>query len=223
MRGKRLTVIVNVVVLSLIGGAVAMGSIPASNGTISGCFGKSSQLLRVIDAPKEKCRSTEHAISWQNTGPPGLAGAVGVQGPIGEPGAPGSDGAQGETGLQGLTGAKGDTGSQGSAGAVGEAGPAGPQGATGSPGAQGSPGVLSFYTNRSSIPVNVPPNTRRFQSILCSAGDQATGGGFELFSSELVVNFSDSTLDGKGWDIEVTNPGSIDARFLSFVRCADLG
>ncbi len=139
--GKRLVVVVNAVVLSLIGGAVAFGSIPASNGTITACYDKSTKVLRVIDTAKETCKQNEQSISWSQTGPAGPQGLTGPQG------ATGVQGPAGPTGSTGLTGATGLTGPTGSDGDVGPAGPAGSQGETGP---QGVPGAAVAHARVSS-------------------------------------------------------------------------
>jgi len=80
--------------------------------------------LRVIDPAshdpfKGKCIGTETAISWNQTGPAGPAGAVGPKGDAGATGAqgvPGVQGPKGEPGVQGPAGAQGATGPQGPAG-----------------------------------------------------------------------------------------------------------
>ena len=134
--GKRLVVVVNAVVLSLIGGAVAFGSIPASNGTITACYDKSTKVLRVIDAAKETCKQNEQTISWSQTGPAGSQGSIGPQG---------ATGLQGPSGPTGPEGVKGETGSQGPVGPDGDLGPAGPAGSQGETGPQGSPGTALAY------------------------------------------------------------------------------
>jgi type VI secretion system secreted protein Hcp len=101
-------------------GAVAIGAIPDSNGTIHGCYLSSNPAggqqiatdygaLRVIDpslsnqdVPTDEysCNSDETAISWNQQGPQGPAGAMGKQGPAG---APGQNGAAGSATIFGNT------------------------------------------------------------------------------------------------------------------------
>jgi type VI secretion system secreted protein Hcp len=91
-----------------VGGAFAVASIPATDGTVNGCYVTSGILkgaLRVVDAPTD-CTRFETAIKWNQKGQDGLPGAPGA------PGAPGDPGAKGD---------KGDTGPQGPAGAPGSA------------------------------------------------------------------------------------------------------
>src|SRR5947209_45056 len=72
------------------GGAYAIAS-SSRGGVIRGCFQKKTGSLRVIFG-KHKCRKSEKALTWNQSGPRGL------------PGAKGNTGARG---LQGTTGATG--------------------------------------------------------------------------------------------------------------------
>jgi type VI protein secretion system component Hcp len=97
------------------GAAVAVGSIPGSDGTITGCYNVwtagsdyPNGTLRVIDptattppsytdtfpgAPVNACGPDEKQITWNQqgpTGPTGAAGATGPRGPAGGTGAAGS-------------------------------------------------------------------------------------------------------------------------------------
>ena len=80
-------------------GGVAWAAIPDANGTIKGCYARTSGLLlgiphskgdvRVVDSA-EGCRSYETAISWNQKGPQGPQGPAGPAGPQGAAGAPAS-------------------------------------------------------------------------------------------------------------------------------------
>ncbi len=86
------------------GAAIAIGSIPSNDGTITGCYVTSPTGtqrygdLRVIDpsaadpsgrpTPTNSCESDEATIAWNQHGP---QGPQGVQGPAGAPGAAGRD------------------------------------------------------------------------------------------------------------------------------------
>ena len=97
------------------GAAIAVAAIPASDGTITGCYltnpanapGLRYGQLRVIDTgkparlpdggPNEEavCLSDESTIRWNQSGPAGpqgAAGTIGGQGPAGTPGLPGAPG-----------------------------------------------------------------------------------------------------------------------------------
>jgi type VI protein secretion system component Hcp len=94
------------------GAAVAVGSIPGSDGTITGCYNVwtagadfANGTLRVIDPaatppagytdafpdnPINACGPNEKQITWNQQGPTGATGATGPQGPAGGDGASGS-------------------------------------------------------------------------------------------------------------------------------------
>jgi type VI protein secretion system component Hcp len=94
------------------GAAVAVGSIPGSDGTITGCYNVwtsgadfANGTLRVVDpaatpppgytdafpgAPINACGPDEKQITWNQQGPTGPTGPTGPQGPEGGNGAPGS-------------------------------------------------------------------------------------------------------------------------------------
>jgi hypothetical protein len=81
MRGisrTRLAVVV-AAVLALGGAATVWAGIPDANGTINGCYAKKRGKLRVVKSGK-KCKKSEHALAWSQTGPAGPAG------PKGDPG-----------------------------------------------------------------------------------------------------------------------------------------
>ncbi len=93
------------------GAAVAVGSIPDSNGVIHGCYANNSSesqfgTLRVIDPGMSgtagNCdQTTENTITWNQQGQPGQPGPkgdTGAQGPKGDPGAPGPKGDPGPAG-----------------------------------------------------------------------------------------------------------------------------
>jgi len=132
------------------GAAVAIGQIPSSNGTITGCYqtvgpgsGGDYRLgtLRVIDPSDTTATDPdaysctpgqEQTITWNQQGPPGQQGQ---QGPPGQQGQQGSPGGQGPPGQQGQQGPQGQQGQQGSPGGQG---PAGSKGDTGAPGLNGA-------------------------------------------------------------------------------------
>jgi hypothetical protein len=94
------------VAATVIGGAVAATAADAP-APITGCYGKFTGILRIVDTTHHKCLITETPISWNAKGDPGTPGTAGAPGALGAPGAPG---AKGDTGAQGP---KGDTGAQG--------------------------------------------------------------------------------------------------------------
>jgi len=70
--------------------STAMASIPAADGTYTGCYLKALGSLRVIDTavPSQRCvAGLEVQVTWNASGPTGPAGPTGPQGPSGPPGA----------------------------------------------------------------------------------------------------------------------------------------
>jgi hypothetical protein len=152
-----------VVGAALAGGAVTLAAIPDSGGVIHGCYQKNVGNLRVIDVSAgDKCRPSEIAISWSETGPQGPAGPAGPQGPKGDTGATGPEGPAGPPGPQGPKGDTGDTGPQGPKGDTGATGPQGPKGDTGDTGPQGPQGIQG------------PPGTS-VAGQQCAEGESVTG------------------------------------------------
>lgn len=115
------------------GAAVAVGSIPAGDGTITGCYASPAPnvdgvrgnitingateppgALRVIDPtitspaglpnPAGACQKEETKITWNQKGPAGAQGPGGSQGPPGLPAVQGPPGPQGPAGPQGPPG-----------------------------------------------------------------------------------------------------------------------
>lgn len=83
-----------------VAGGVAYATIPNSTtAVISGCYGKTTGLLRVIDAQAgKKCTILEVPISWNQKGEPGDDGLPGADGEDGTDGAQGPPGPQGPAG-----------------------------------------------------------------------------------------------------------------------------
>ena len=79
----------------VLAGGVAYATIPAANGTITGCYARSGGTLRVIDPSATNCKQGETQITWSQSGEPGpcwtprtsrSAGSAGPAGPQGETG-----------------------------------------------------------------------------------------------------------------------------------------
>jgi hypothetical protein len=149
---------------------IASASVPAADGTYTGCYFKSLGTIRLIDTaiPAQKCLAWfEMVVTWNKTGLQGPAGAPGATGATGAPGANGtnvtasainpiSDSRCGFLGgvevfqdgvskavvcsIQGAPGASGTPGVPGAKGDTGVAGPQGVAGPTGPPGPQGVQG-----------------------------------------------------------------------------------
>src|SRR5207253_11437690 len=89
--------------LVVVGTVVAVATIPDAGGVIHGCYARSGA-LRVIDSATTACTSKETALSWNQTGPQGLAGPAGPAGPPGPQGAPGPAGPPGVSGYEVVSG-----------------------------------------------------------------------------------------------------------------------
>ncbi|TMC31373.1 MAG: hypothetical protein E6J32_03420 [Chloroflexi bacterium] len=102
----------------LVGGATAAYAAVISDGVIQACYSNvavnGSHALFLTDST---CPRGSTAISWNQQGPKGEAGATGAQGPKGDPGATGPQGDPGAPGSAGPPGPKGDPGIQGPPGA----------------------------------------------------------------------------------------------------------
>jgi hypothetical protein len=104
------------------------------SGVIHGCWTNTAvngTHVFVLQDAGTNCPKGTTAISWNQQGPAGPAGAAGPTGPAGT---------AGPAGATGLAGPKGDTGAPGPAGPAGTTGPAGPKGDTGAAGPAGPQG-----------------------------------------------------------------------------------
>jgi hypothetical protein len=77
------------IVALLLTTGLASASIPDGSGVIHGCYAKGGD-FRVIDAPREQCKSGEKAVSWSQVGPAGPQGPEGPAGPSGPAGPAGT-------------------------------------------------------------------------------------------------------------------------------------
>ncbi|MGA3363201.1 MAG: hypothetical protein ABSD82_14375 [Solirubrobacteraceae bacterium] len=116
---KRSLIALGVFGVALGVGGVAYATIPSSGGVYTACELKGVGSIRLIDpslAAKDfqsHCTAFEQQISWNQSGPPGPAGATGSAG---------TNGAMGQAGPQGPTGDQGATGQAGPQGPTGEVG-----------------------------------------------------------------------------------------------------
>lgn len=92
--GTRGTLVTMSVIAVALAGGAAYALIP-QDGIISGCYAKSTGVLRVIDAAVSSCRTGETALSWNQQGVQGPQGPEGPEGPAGADGAPGENGQPG--------------------------------------------------------------------------------------------------------------------------------
>lgn len=203
LKRPSLTPVVLAGLLLLVSG-VASASVPAANGTITGCYETKNGALRVIDAEAgQGCRTKEQLVQWNQSGQPGPTGPQGPQGdkgepgvqgpqgergfpgPIGTPGAPGSVGPQGpqgdkgEPGVQGPQGERGFPGPVGTPGAPGPKGDPGETGAKGDPGPMGPPGISGYEIVHSVSPSD--SSTTKVAGATCPAGKAVLGGGALIF------------------------------------------
>ena len=81
--------------------AIVQAAIPDPSGVIHACY-RANGNLRLVD--KSSCTSGETALTWNQTGPQGPAGAPG---PAGTPGPQGATGPQGQPGTPGPAGVAG--------------------------------------------------------------------------------------------------------------------
>lgn len=136
----------------VVAGVVVVGAAGTSafghgsgDGTIHGCYDKSSGRLRIADG--KRCSHDERMVSWNergrkgDTGARGPAGDAGPKGDIGPKGDRGAPGPAGPAGIGGPAGPGGPAGEPGPRGVAGPDGPAGPEGPPGPPGPAGPPGV----------------------------------------------------------------------------------
>jgi Collagen triple helix repeat (20 copies) len=182
----------------IVGGGVALATIPSSSGVVNGCYNKTSGALRVIDPAAANCSNGESPLNWNQTGPQGLQGPQGPAGPKGD---------KGDKGDQGLTGSQG---AKGDAGAQGPAGPTGPQGPKGDAGAQGpqGPGGVSGREVVGNGKTVWPLSTETVVAT-CPDGKVPTGGGVStqgVFTGDGIITDSYPTSDG--WYARVNNPGA---------------
>ena len=80
-----------VAIILVVGAGIAAATIPAADGTITGCYQKVNGQLRVVSSAAE-CRPSELPLTWSQAGtpgPPGIQGPKGDKGDDGDAGAPG--------------------------------------------------------------------------------------------------------------------------------------
>ena len=91
MRGRTLAGVVAASLAVVVIAGVAFATIPSADGTIHGCYKKTTKILRVINVEAgQKCRSDEYTLNWNQDGPAGAPGSPGPKGQPGEQGLPGT-------------------------------------------------------------------------------------------------------------------------------------
>jgi hypothetical protein len=73
--GWRWLALLGVLAIGGAAGGVAWAAIPSKDGVIHACYARASGALRVIDAPRAKCKRSEKAIQWNVAGRPGPGAA----------------------------------------------------------------------------------------------------------------------------------------------------
>jgi len=77
-RGRPRSGVLALAVVVVVAAGAAYAAIPGPGGVIHGCIAKSTGSLRVIDNATQTCKSNETALSWNQQGQPGPAGAPAV-------------------------------------------------------------------------------------------------------------------------------------------------
>jgi hypothetical protein len=169
----------------IMGGGIALASIPGGDGVIHGCYQKSNGQLRVVDVADDGCLNSELALQWNQTG------LQGVQGPLGP---------------QGVQGPRGEIGSQGPQGLQGGPGPQGTQGPQGPVGVSGYQIVVSPPARANAITVAYAE---------CPGGKKVLGGGFNKVGNDDQILTSLPTIfqNGNGaWQVSLrTSQGGTTA------------
>ncbi|HEX7317918.1 MAG TPA: hypothetical protein VF297_28700 [Pyrinomonadaceae bacterium] len=86
-----------------VAGGMVVASIPAPDGTITGCYQKNNGHLRVVESAGQ-CNPSEQVLTWNQEGPVGPQGPAGPQGATGPQGLTGPAGPEGPVGPQGPAG-----------------------------------------------------------------------------------------------------------------------
>jgi len=219
-----LAILAAVLAVLVVGGGVALATIPGGGGAINGCYNKSSGALRVIDSTVASCSNGESAISWNQTGPQGLPGAQGAAGPKGDKGDKGDQGPAGPTGQQGPKGDAGDQGTAGPQGPKGDAGPQGPEGQAGPQGPVGPAGSGGVSGRQVAMDgKTVWPLSTETAVATCSDGKVPVGGGVStqgLVTGDGIITDSYPTSDG--WYGRVNNPGAdLFVQMYVYAICVD--
>jgi len=205
----------------IVGGGVALATIPSSGGVINGCYNKTSGALRVIDPAAATCSNGESSLNWNQTGQQGLQGPqgpAGAKGDKGDQGLTGPQGPKGDTGAQGPAGPAGPQGQKGDAGAQGPQGPAGPQGEPGPAGPGGVSGRQVALDGKTVWPLSTETAV-----ATCPEGKVPMGGGVStqgLVTGDGIITDSYPTSDG--WYARVNNPGAdLFVQMYVYAICVD--
>jgi len=222
----RRVAITGAVVAAVAGGssAAALATSGSSGKVFEGCLNSSLGAfynVKVNPASAPRCLSHDSAITFNQTGPAGPAGAPGAKGPAGPAGPKGDIGPAGPKGDMGPAGV-------GPAGPKGDAGPQGPPGPQGDPGNSGPPGPrgagLDGLVWRTAI-YTISAHTQVRSPQTCAPGQTGISGGLEVASGDdsgLYITASQPTLELDGWYIRANNTGSGDVRVRQWALCANV-
>ena len=110
-------------------------------------------------------------------------------------------------------GPRGSQGATGSTGPAGPAGPTGPAGTNGTDGTNGTNGATNVTVRRADIAVGAGPSTTQ-GTVLCQAGERATGGGFNTGGPSAYATRTVPATDGAG----TSTPGATPVGWSATVR-----
>jgi hypothetical protein len=182
-------------------GAVAVAAVPDATGVFHGCYAKSGGALRIIDpastsASRNRCKSGETAITWNERGPQGLPGSAGAGGAIG---------------------AAGPEGPAGADGAMGPAGPEGPAGPQGPPG----PGLTGFVALQGFVSIGPASSGVAEQTVICPDGTVAINPGFApTFGASFALVYS-MPVGWNGWKFGFKSNSTGTAGAQVFLTCVE--
>jgi Collagen triple helix repeat (20 copies). len=165
-----MTILVIGMVTAAVLGIAVMASIPDSSGVIHACYDVNKGNVRVVES-SANCKTTEAAISWNQTGPQGPAGSPGPAGP------------QGATGPQGIEGPQGP------------AGPEGPQGPAGPPGPGSGFNTVQIVEDCVGTCNEYYANELLTASAVCPENTTMVGGGFRVFRGRYNDGYTVSPIE----------------------------
>jgi hypothetical protein len=197
-------------VLAFSAGSALVASGNTTGTTFYGCLAKNGTIYAVSVTGVAGCKKGDLQIKWNERGEQGPQGTAGPQGPAGP------QGEQGPTGPEGPAGAS----IQGEAGPQGPAGPQGEPGEPGPVGPQGPPGSSGIGTGHVVSNTNLKSAIDEFTTVsaTCPADHIATGGGYELESTDFlggdhsanirVRHFKPVVSGGipRGWEVHAIRP-----------------
>jgi hypothetical protein len=110
LKGRQLAVAAAAAAVVVAAGGVAYATIPSSAGVFTACVNHAGKMRLIDPSLRARCSRREQQVTWNRTGPRGLAGTPGTTGKNGSTGATGATGNNGASGATGATGATGPSG-----------------------------------------------------------------------------------------------------------------